>query len=76
VATQLIHKVTYLYRLIRPYKKNAAVEDKPALFSQEIDADYLRSQIIGDQRFEHMIVGSSESYISRRHEIASTAYGK
>jgi hypothetical protein len=76
VATQLIHKVTYLYRLIRPYKKNAAVADKPALFSHEIDADYLRSQIIGDQRFEHMIVGSSESYISRRHEIASTAYGK
>ena len=76
VATELIHKVTYLYRLIRPYKKNAAVEDKPALFSQEISADYLRTHIKGDQRFEHMIVGSSESYISRRHEIASKAYGK
>jgi len=76
VATELIHKVTYLYRLIRPYKKNAAVEDKPALFSQEISADYLRTHIKGDQRFEHMIVRSSESYISRRHEIASKAYGK
>ena len=76
VATELIHKVTYLYRLIRPYKKNAAVEDKPALFSQEISADYLRTHIKGDQRFEQMIVGSSESYISRRHEIASKAYGK
>ena len=76
VATQIIHKVTYLYRLIRPYKKNSTVETKPALFSQEIDADYLRSHIKGDQRFEQMIVGSSESYISRRHEIASKAYGK
>lgn len=76
VATELIHKVTYLYRLIRPYKKNAAVEDKPALFSQEISADYLHTHIKGDQRFEHMIIGSSESYISRRHEIASKAYGK
>jgi UDP-N-acetylglucosamine:LPS N-acetylglucosamine transferase len=76
VATQVIHKVTYLYRLIRPYKKNSTVEDKPALFSQEIDADYLRSHIKGDQRFEQMIVGASESYISRRHEIASKAYGK
>jgi len=76
VATELIHKITYLYRLIRPYKKNAAVEDKPALFSQEISADYLRTHIKGDQRFEHMIVRSSESYISRRHEIASKAYGK
>ena len=76
VATELIHKVTYLYRLIRPYKKNAAVEHKPALFSQEIDPEYLRTQIKGNQRFEQMIVGSSESYISRRHEIASKAYGK
>lgn len=76
VATHVIHKVTYLYRLIRPYKKNSAVEDKPALFSQEIDVDYLHSHIKGDQRFEHMIVGASESYISRRHEIASKAYGK
>ena len=76
VATQVIHKVTYLYRLIRPYKKNSTVEDKSALFSQEIDADYLRTHIKGDQRFEHLIVGASKSYISRRHEIASKAYGK
>lgn len=76
MATQLIHKITYLYRLIRPYKKNSTVENKPALFSQEIDADYLRSHIKGNQRFEHLIVGASESYISRRHEIASKAYGK
>ena len=76
MATQLIHKITYLYRLIRPYKKNSTVENKPALFSQEIDAEYLRTKIKGDQRFEQMIVGASESYISRRHEIASKAYGK
>ncbi len=75
MTTQLIHKITYLYRLIRPYKKNSTVENKPALFSQEIDADYLRSHIKGNQRFEHLIVGASESYISHRHEIASKAYG-
>jgi UDP-N-acetylglucosamine:LPS N-acetylglucosamine transferase len=76
VATQLIHKITYLYRLIRPYKKNSGVENMPALYSQEIDSDYLRTHIKGDQRFEHMIVGASKSYISRRHKIASKAYGK
>jgi hypothetical protein len=76
VATQVIHKVTYVYRLIRPYKKNSAVDNELALFSQEIDAEYLRTQIKGNQRFEHMIVGASERYISRRHEIASKAYGK
>jgi UDP-N-acetylglucosamine:LPS N-acetylglucosamine transferase len=74
VATQVIHKVTYLYRLIRPYKKSATDESAETQFSQEIDADYLRTHIKGDQRFEHVIVGASESYISRRHEIASKAY--
>jgi UDP-N-acetylglucosamine:LPS N-acetylglucosamine transferase len=76
VATHVIHKVTYLYRLIRPYMKGATVDSGATLFSQEIDADYLRTQIKGTQRFEHMIVEGSESYIARRHEIANKAYGK
>ena len=74
VATQVIHKITYLYRLIRPYKKGATVDSGATLFSQEIDADYLRTHIKGSQRFEHMIVEGSESYIARRHEIATKAY--
>jgi len=75
VATQVIHKVTYLYRLIRPYKKSATVDNAETQFSQEINADYLREHIKGSQRFEHMIVGASQRYISRRHEIANKAYG-
>jgi UDP-N-acetylglucosamine:LPS N-acetylglucosamine transferase len=75
VATQLIHKVTYLYRLIRPYKQSATVDSADTQFSQEIDADYLRAHIKGSQRFEHMIIEASQSYIARRHEIASKAYG-
>ena len=74
VATQVIHKITYLYRLIRPYKKGATVDSGATLFSQEIDADYLRTHIKGNQRFEHMIVEGSQSYIARRHEIANKAY--
>jgi UDP:flavonoid glycosyltransferase YjiC (YdhE family) len=74
IATQVIHKLTYLYRLIRPYKKSATVDVGATLFSQEIAADYLRTHIKGSQRFEHMIVEGSQSYISRRHEIASKAY--
>jgi UDP-N-acetylglucosamine:LPS N-acetylglucosamine transferase len=76
VATQVIHKVTYLYRLIRPYKKSATVNSAETQFSQEIAAEYLRTHIKGDQRFEHVIVGASQSYIARRHEIANKAYGK
>jgi UDP-N-acetylglucosamine:LPS N-acetylglucosamine transferase len=74
VATQVIHKITYLYRLIRPYKKSATVDGGRTLYSQEIAADYLRTHIKGSQRFEHMIVEGSQSYIARRHEIASKAY--
>jgi UDP-N-acetylglucosamine:LPS N-acetylglucosamine transferase len=73
-ATQAIHKVTYIYRLIRPYMKSASVNRVETLYSQEIDADYLRTHIKGDQRFEHMIIGASQNYIARRHEIASKAY--
>ena len=74
VATQAIHKVTYIYRLIRPYMKSASVNRVETLYSQEIDAEYLRTHIKGDQRFEHMIIGASQNYIARRHEIASKAY--
>jgi hypothetical protein len=76
VATQVIHKVTYVYRLIRPYKKSATVNAAETQFSQEIAAEYLRTHIKGDQRFEHVMVGASQSYIARRHEIANKAYGK
>jgi len=74
VATQAIHKATYLFRLIRPYKKIATLEDKSILFSQEISAEYLRTHIKGNQRFEHLIDGASKNYVSARHEIASKAY--
>ena len=74
ILTQVIHKATYLFRLIRPYTKNAMVDNKPALFSQEISAEYLRSHIKGNQRFEHLIDGASKSYIDARHQIASKAY--
>ena len=74
VATQAIHKATYLFRLIRPYKKIAALEDKSVLFSQEISAEYLRTHIKGNQRFEHLIDGASKNYVTARHQIASKAY--
>ena len=76
VATQVIHKVTYVYRLIRPYKKSVTVDHGAILFSHETNADYLRAHIKGNQRFEHIIAQGSDSYIARRHEIASKAYGK
>ena len=74
VATQAIHKATYLFRLIRPYKKIAPLEVETVLFSQETKAEYLRLHIAGSQRFEHLIEGVSKSYVDARHQIANKAY--
>jgi len=74
IATQVIHKVTYLHRLIRPYKNTSTINDKSVLFSQEISAEFLREHIRGNQRFEHLIVGASQNYVSARHQIADKAY--
>ncbi len=74
-AIQFIHKATIAYRILKPHQKEKPVGNGKPVFSTEIDAEYLRTHIKGDQRFEHMIDGASPSYISRRHEIASKAYG-
>lgn len=76
VATQGIHKATYIYRLIRPYKKSQPVSELETIFSNETKADFLRTHIKGNQRFEHMIAGASPAYQERRHEISRVAYDK
>jgi hypothetical protein len=76
IATQGIHKVTYIYRLIRPYKKGLPISEMETLFSTETDADFLHSHIKGNQRFEHLIVSASPAYQERRREISRAAYGK
>jgi UDP-N-acetylglucosamine:LPS N-acetylglucosamine transferase len=76
VATQGIHKATYIYRLIRPSKKSQPVSELETIFSNETKADFLRTHIKGNQRFEHMIAGASPAYQERRHEISRVAYDK
>jgi UDP-N-acetylglucosamine:LPS N-acetylglucosamine transferase len=76
VATQGIHKLTYIYRLIRPYKKGLPISESETIFSSEIDAAFLRTHIKGNQRFEHMVAGASPAYQERRRQISRAAYGK
>jgi UDP-N-acetylglucosamine:LPS N-acetylglucosamine transferase len=76
IATQGIHKATYIYRLIRPYKKSQPISDSETVFSNETSADFLRTHIKGNQRFEHMIAGASPAYQERRRQISRAAYGK
>ncbi|KGA16811.1 hypothetical protein GM50_13395 [freshwater metagenome] len=76
IATQGIHKVTYIYRLLRPYKKGEPISESETIFSNETSADFLRTHIKGNQRFEHLIAGASPEYQERRREISRAAYGK
>jgi UDP-N-acetylglucosamine:LPS N-acetylglucosamine transferase len=76
IATQGIHKATYIYRLLRPYKKSQPISESETLFSNETSADFLRTHIKGNQRFEHMITGASPAYEERRRQISRAAYGK
>lgn len=76
VATQGIHKVTYIYRLIRPYKKSQPVSESETIFSNETKAEFLHTHIKGNQRFEHMIAGASPVYQERRRQISRAAYDK
>ena len=76
IATQGIHKATYIYRLVRPYKKAIPISESETLFSRETGAEFLRTHIKGNQRFEHMIASASPAYQERRREISRAAYGK
>jgi UDP-N-acetylglucosamine:LPS N-acetylglucosamine transferase len=76
IATQGIHKATYIYRLLRPYKKSQPISESETVFSNETSADFLRTHIKGNQRFEHMITGASPAYQERRRQISRAAYGK
>jgi UDP-N-acetylglucosamine:LPS N-acetylglucosamine transferase len=76
IVTQGIHKATYVYRLIRPYKKALPLSDSKTIFSTETNADFLRSHIKANQRFEHLIAEASPAYQKRRNEISRATYGK
>ena len=76
IATQGIHKATYIYRLLRPYKKGLPISESETIFSTETSAEFLRAKIKGNQRFEHMAAGASPAYQERRREISRAAYGE
>jgi UDP-N-acetylglucosamine:LPS N-acetylglucosamine transferase len=76
VATVGIHKATYMYRLLRPYKMSQPISDLAPIFSNETSADFLHTHIKGNQRFEHMIASASPAYQERRRQISLAAYGK
>ena len=73
-VTQALHLATRIYRVLRPQQIATGVSIESPIFSDSTEADYLRNSIKGNQRFEQLIVGASESYRERRREIAARVY--
>ena len=74
ISTHGLHLLTTIYRKIRPQITSTSVSNEATLFSSEIDAEFLRSAIKGNRRFEQLIPSASEKYLKRRQEIATRVY--
>jgi hypothetical protein len=64
----------FLYRSIKPDRTGSQVGGGEVLFSESVDAEFLRSKIKSNQHFEHIFLGASKEYRLRREEIARQAY--
>jgi UDP-N-acetylglucosamine:LPS N-acetylglucosamine transferase len=70
VAVAVLRNATYIYRKIKPQDFSTNVSNEEALFSSNIDTEFLRAAIKGNRRFEQLMVGSSTSYEETRRTIA------
>lgn len=71
IAVISLRQATYLYRKIRPQKMSQNISSDEVLYSDDTDAEFLRSAIKGNRRFEQIIKGSSENYSAVRREIGN-----
>lgn len=69
-----LRRLALIYRKFRPHPDAAKMAKIAPIFAEVTASSELRDLIKGDIRFEHMIVGASETYKKRRQEIAHVAY--
>ena len=72
----LLQALTLVYRWFKPHKDVQVMHANDVKVYETDKADELRKLIKSGNPFEHLIIGASESYKSRRIEIASKAYLK
>jgi hypothetical protein len=72
----LLQGLTLVYRWFKPHKDVQVMHANDVKVYETDKADELRKLIKSGNPFEHLIIGASESYKSRRIEIASKAYLK
>ena len=71
----LLQLLTMVYRWIRPYK-DVVVNKPSAIKLVEGEVSDLSKIIKSGEPFEHLLTGASDTYKSRRTQIASAAYLK
>ena len=76
VAYMGLRRVGLIYRAINPHIVVQVTRQEPPVWGSQTTAKELHPLIKGEQRFEHLITGASDSYIARRKEIAEAAYGE
>lgn len=75
VAYLGLRRLALVYRWINPHIVVTDVRQDPPIWGDQIEASELHQLIKGETRFEHLISGASDSYITRRKAIAEKAYG-
>jgi UDP-N-acetylglucosamine:LPS N-acetylglucosamine transferase len=71
-----LRRLALVYRFIYPHTFTNVTRQEAPIWGSQTTAKDLHPLIRGEQRFEHLITGASESYIQRRREIAEVAYGE
>lgn len=76
LAYSILKLLAYVYRTIRPYKGQAKKSTNELKITQSDQRDELHQLIKNGNPFEHLYIGASSVYKSRRIEIAKKAYLK
>lgn len=69
-----LHFTALVYRTIRPHAVKSGITSTTPVFSDETDAGQLRNLIKGSVPFEHLIIGASDAYVTKRKSIAQKYY--
>ena len=76
VAYLGLRRLGLVYRFLHPHMVVQVTRQEPPVWGDQNTAKELHPLIKSDKRFEHLIVGASDSYKRRRAQIAEDAYGE
>ncbi|MEY3893792.1 MAG: hypothetical protein RIR78_570 [Actinomycetota bacterium] len=76
VAYLGLRRLGLVYRFLHPHIVVQVTRQEPPVWGDQNTAKELHPLIKSDKRFEHLIVGASDSYKRRRAQIAEDAYGE